>query len=362
MAVPRSSTPLWDPERLFKIKNPEHSGDFTCVGWAPSKGRRCWNPIAYHNRVAAKQMLRDLSFVEPSKVAASEQQTQKLNTIAYYSLCRSYHQDQANKMVTKWMEILWEEQRQLDRRVRNERLQEISRNEEAEDADSESNSTLTRRNTPSRPIASAHLPESRAASISSQALPTPPSTPASRRERGTAVQSGEVQVPAASPLRFQWPPSGPLEFNWPPSNLSSTTPTQLPSPPATPPRVEEPHLEPPLVVESPATPPVAVVETPPSPPSPTTEPLPAPTPCAENHVVRRTTDEDCGICLTTMVNTPLQELVWCKASCGQSAHKECFNTWQSHQNADAQCAYWSVSSLSSMSCRQIHRDYSRGKY
>jgi hypothetical protein len=49
-----------------------------------------------------------------------------------------------------------------------------------------------------------------------------------------------------------------------------------------------------------------------------------------------------------MVNTPPEELVWCKASCGRSAHGECFDTWQNHRNSDPQCMYWLVSPLLSV--------------
>lgn len=340
MAASRSSSgSLWDPERLFSIKNPEKCDQFTCVGYAPSQRRRCRNPIAYHNQVAAKQLLRDLSFIEPGKITASEQQSQKLQTVAYYSLCRRYHQDQANKMVTNWTSILREEQRQLGRRLRNERLQS-SRREEAEDADSESSSTFTRRASPSRSITPPRRPASRADSvISPPALPSPPSTPPSRRETAMAVQPQETEAPTASPAQFQWPPSGPLSFNWPPSNPSPAVPPQEPSPPTTPPRAEEPQLEAPVLIETPAAPPAAIIESS-STISPTIDPSPALTPCTANHVNRRTTDEDCPICTTAMVNTPQEELVWCKTSCGRSVHRECFDAWQNHRHADAQCVYW----------------------
>lgn len=47
-----------------------------------------------------------------------------------------------------------------------------------------------------------------------------------------------------------------------------------------------------------------------------------------DHVARRRIGENCPICLERMAGLPLNELVWCKSSCGQSVHVYCFAQWE----------------------------------
>jgi len=81
----------------------------SCVGWAPSKRRRCQNPIAEHNRSAAEYLLKEMSYRDPDTVTDDT-----LEMIAGYYLCRRYHQDQNADMVEKWKRTIRQEQRTLD--------------------------------------------------------------------------------------------------------------------------------------------------------------------------------------------------------------------------------------------------------
>jgi len=97
----------WNPESAFDIGNPDRCGTFTCVGWAPTQKRRCRNPIARHNQDAAREILNQLSRMDPLDV--SRTQTGQLENVARYALCRRYHQDQVDRMVREWKRILREE-------------------------------------------------------------------------------------------------------------------------------------------------------------------------------------------------------------------------------------------------------------
>ena len=82
---------------LLEVINPDR-GHCTCVGQAPSKGRRCQNPIAQHNRQSAFTLIdcleQDYLDKNPKKKALQE--------IASLLLCVRYHRDQAEQVARKW--------------------------------------------------------------------------------------------------------------------------------------------------------------------------------------------------------------------------------------------------------------------
>jgi hypothetical protein len=50
--------------------------------------------------------------------------------------------------------------------------------------------------------------------------------------------------------------------------------------------------------------------------------------CSVQHVNRRPLDGECLICREDCQNVPLEELVWCKSTCGHNFHKECLEEWR----------------------------------
>lgn len=87
----------WDPSELFKIG--AISDQITCVGYAPSKGRRCHNPIAAANRQEASNILSKLS----RKDFMRADMKSHLMDLASRLLCRRYHQNQASTVTTRWL-------------------------------------------------------------------------------------------------------------------------------------------------------------------------------------------------------------------------------------------------------------------
>jgi len=86
---------------LFQLVNPDKSS-ITCVGYAPSCGRRCRNPIAYHNVQAAKALMRRV--VRPG--VSNTDLKEMLFDLAEYTLCRRYHQDQAKNVSNRWFALV----------------------------------------------------------------------------------------------------------------------------------------------------------------------------------------------------------------------------------------------------------------
>jgi hypothetical protein len=66
---------------------------------------------------------------------------------------------------------------------------------------------------------------------------------------------------------------------------------------------------------------------------------------------RKPIEGDCPICVFEMEAG--EEIVWCKAACGQNFHKECFDQWKlSKRGGDVTCVYcrtpWQEDGVSGM--------------
>jgi hypothetical protein len=96
-AIKEEKHDSWDPVVTLGINNPD-TKTFTCVGYAPSKRRRCQNVIAGCNQTVVFAILHTLALLSPS----SSKIGQMLPEIASLSLCRRYHQNQADSVVAKW--------------------------------------------------------------------------------------------------------------------------------------------------------------------------------------------------------------------------------------------------------------------
>lgn len=72
---------------------------FSCVGYAPSKGRRCMNPVAAHNRAIFADTLYELA---GSDLEDSPARIQSLEKLAATGLCVSLHRPQAAEVASRW--------------------------------------------------------------------------------------------------------------------------------------------------------------------------------------------------------------------------------------------------------------------
>ncbi|KAI0180150.1 hypothetical protein GGR52DRAFT_229632 [Hypoxylon sp. FL1284] len=89
----------WDPNAVLELTNHAAYG-ITCIGHAPSKGRRCRNRVAQHKVASALSILR--TFGSAPKAAAS---LAELRPAAELLLCW-LHGNQASKMLSKWGYLL----------------------------------------------------------------------------------------------------------------------------------------------------------------------------------------------------------------------------------------------------------------
>ncbi|OCK83899.1 hypothetical protein K432DRAFT_321429 [Lepidopterella palustris CBS 459.81] len=295
-SLPESA--VWDPRATLRL---DAHGTFTCIGFASSKGRRCRNPIASHNSVEIEKAISRLAICEPR---ATRMQPE-LEDLALRALCRRNHQDQAPEVVESWQARM----RDLRRTLRTTRTVASPMPPSVTSTRSEARSHTERLTRPEGRLYRNRLP-----SPPTVVSPSPPTPRARTTIRLSRINTDNISVLDLTPASSTTPPSRQIP--------TSTTPSsQLLDPPATVPssRVASP---PPI-----PTPPVVY---PPSPTDTTPERPPRPT-CSRHltvHSTRRPIEEHCPICYTAMAELPLEALVWCKASCGQSVHRECFDKWR----------------------------------
>lgn len=92
---------LWNPTKVLGIINTDPGYQrITCIGYAPTQGRRCRNPINASNRAIIMETLDEIAYLQPDSHAVKSQ----LRAIAGPALCVRYHQNQAATVVKQWKE------------------------------------------------------------------------------------------------------------------------------------------------------------------------------------------------------------------------------------------------------------------
>lgn len=95
------------------------------------------------------------------------------------------------------------------------------------------------------------------------------------------------------------------------------------------------------ICKEPPTPPNTAVSTSPRHITPNPYKTTAPT-CTIKHATRRPQTEECPICTESLLDIPVEELVWCKGSCGRNIHRDCFELWKQYSERVVRCVIWFV--------------------
>ncbi|KAM0797364.1 hypothetical protein BDR22DRAFT_465115 [Usnea florida] len=323
--------PVWSPIEVLQLDL--NSSGFTCIGYAPSKGRRCHNPIACANRQEAANILREMSMLDPH----SKRLGKRLEELASRLLCRRWHQNQATDMKTLW-------RRQIDRHypatvctatVCIERYAIVERYTVVYASSVAPTSTVGR--TRASPRTTGQTTSLVARSPVRALAPEPLSVatitePRTRTSRINDLDGQESPQQAESTPTSPTQPDSPLqertlpEPNSPPTS-PVTEPTRNTSDTAAPQESTAARGEPARETSSP-------------------EHIPEPTPKPESHEepsphpARRPIEGECHICHEDFSSD--DATVWCKAQCGQNFHEECIRTWHEFSKAHArkkECPY-----------------------
>ena len=315
---------LWSPSEVLRL-DPNSSG-FTCIGYAPSKGRRCHNPIASANRQEAANILREMSMLDPH----SESLDKRLEGLAPRLLCRRWHQNQASNMKTLWRNEI---EKHYPATVRIERYAIVERYSVIYAPSVAATSTLVRmRAEPRTTSQTTSLAAHSSVQVSApEPLPVAPITEARRRTRSHNDLNGQESRPQAepSPTSSTQPDVTLQERNLPEPNSPPTSPVSesTRNTSSTAPQ-DRTAISREALHESSSIEPVTEPTTKQEPPE---EPLHAHT--------RRTIEGDCSICCEELSTD--DATVWCKAQCRQNFHVDCINTWHGFQGEwKKSCPYW----------------------
>jgi len=108
----------WDIRKTLDV-HPTPSEPFNCVGFAPSKGRRCQNPINISNRGTASRMLDRMDRSE-----SVSDITRDLRELASLLLCIRNHQSQVEKFYNKWQRLIAEEYLRVKQKEKEDEKEE----------------------------------------------------------------------------------------------------------------------------------------------------------------------------------------------------------------------------------------------
>ncbi|KAF2257791.1 hypothetical protein CC78DRAFT_549639 [Lojkania enalia] len=96
-----SSPTLWEPRSILNIDE-----DSRCVGYAPSRGRKCLMPLAQSSLYKVESLLNMLAAKQPDATCPDLQDT--LRQLAGFTLCVRFHQGQNSTIVQKWTDRISE--------------------------------------------------------------------------------------------------------------------------------------------------------------------------------------------------------------------------------------------------------------
>ncbi|KAI6092602.1 hypothetical protein F4821DRAFT_278838 [Hypoxylon rubiginosum] len=91
-----NDSPAWDPKIVLGLPNPEKGGKITCLGWAHTKGRRCWRGPSKARVSIALSILNGLG--SASEAAASPVELR----LALDILLCYHHLDQSSGILRQW--------------------------------------------------------------------------------------------------------------------------------------------------------------------------------------------------------------------------------------------------------------------
>jgi hypothetical protein len=291
---------LWCPEDILNLCE-----DGRCVGFAPSRRRKCQAIIRCTNANMVGKIIDEISRQRPDPILLRPW----LLRLAAHGLCVRFHQDQADAMVERWTNKI--------------------------------NAAFP------AGTSSARAPSPTSVAASSISL-TAPSQPDNLREtiRETMRCTNELlerlnnhspgQTPSISRIstsdisslalsRHSTIPSDSSEHTTTSSSSDVTRPTRTAILPRPRPQIFR-------TVTVPSTDENSTRSTASVTPTPQTQH------CTRRHARRLALDDTCPICFEgdNLSDCDAVDLVWCKSSCGRSAHKSCFETWRAQRVLDGQ--------------------------
>lgn len=341
--------------RIIEPINPEKDR-FSCVGYAPSKHRRCWNVVNGADVSSFDQHLRGFNEAE---LKHPEARSRKLRILAGLGLCVRYHRKtQITEVASKWDRAiaLWLSRREASQQQSPRTSESHGRAVSVAATSSHTRTRNTNSHRPSTPQTSTVIRQEtriRQSEEIIEAVEHTSSLGSASRERTQFNFTSERQPAAVSPPRPPEAARHPTRILTSPPRIAAAHAGQTEAMPTSA-RTSS--------TQTPRTAPSRAQSTVPPAATPVEQPSPVASPrvssvrsessrareserCTQQHARRKTIDDDCAICQFSMTSNDLAELVWCKAQCGTNFHRECWETWKRHRrsvapNSPLACVYW----------------------
>ncbi|KAF1944953.1 hypothetical protein EJ02DRAFT_463788 [Clathrospora elynae] len=307
----------WEPKDVLELCD-----DGRCVGYAPSKGRKCRMPIRYGNLERVNSLVTELRGQHPN----AELLRPTLRRIAKHGLCLRYHTHQVDETVEKWMRrirVAFPEALPA-RSIRTQYAGPTVRDQSAEHLSSSRQLILSSESL-SQPSRSSTMSSSPSLPAQSE-VETFQETVAAMQEFPQTAQRRPDQLSYAPPSadirprisRVSMSDISSLNLSRSSTVASSSIPREIIAGIIGATTAREDASSAAVSTASTASP--VVVPTPP----------PSSRRCTSTHVRRLPLNEECPICNEEglLLECDASALVWCRSSCGRTVHKSCFDDWR----------------------------------
>ena len=325
----------WVPSEVLQLED-----DRCCVGYAPSKGRKCLVRIRRDNVKRCNSLLRDLSEQQPDPDLLES----KLRRLAQCGLCVRFHQNQVDSMVAQWTQRM-----RAVFAARSDRIVRATARDELLAPSSRSSPSNPRRSTSMAapavvsPTAQSDIETLRTTIATMQAellaaqrrldllahdsvIPSPSRVSTSDISSLRLSRSTTTTSHSDTNGRRRSETSTNSHGSQPVVHASARSPTATPATSRTQP-VDTAGLN---------TRNTTPVTTRRSTPTSVAETRSAPPPCSSTHVHRLPYSEECSICYDgdDLSTCNSSEVVWCRSGCGRTVHKSCFDEWRARCTLD----------------------------
>jgi hypothetical protein len=315
----------WNPTDILQLCDGGR-----CLGYAPSKGRRCRISIGYRDTRRCQTLIIEIAEQRPEPCLLKPM----LESLAFHGLCERFHRYQVDDMVRKWSRIILSAYPPIPLDlIQNDISSAIS----STSSPPISLVSISRQSTSTLTASSVSLPDRSEVEVLQSTIEAMQETIRTAQRRLEVLQ----YAPPAASVTPSMSRVSTSDISTVHLSRSSTTQSiinsLLPTNTTRAPSGSAPTSTPETGIEAlqssttlRASPQTASSLTAFATGQPITQPFARPRTCGRSHVRRLPLDEECPICYdnTLISECNSSEVIWCRSGCGRSVHASCFDNWR----------------------------------
>jgi hypothetical protein len=316
----------WNPTDILQLSNVGQ-----CLGYAPSKGRRCRVSIRYHDIRRCQTLITEMAEQRPEPCVLKPM----LECLAAHGLCVRFHQYQVDDMVRKWNRMILSAYPPIPLDLISN---EISSVMSSTSSPYTSLVPVSRQSTSALTASSVSLPDHSEVETLQDTIAVMQETIRTAQRRlevlrytppVTANVTPSISRVSTSDISsLQLSRSSTIQSyinSLLPTNITRASTISAPTP--------RPDIGSEAALSSTAMQASTQTASPPT-TSATGQPITQTSgllrTCGRSHVRRMPLEEECPICYddTEMSECSRSEIIWCRSGCGRSVHASCFEGWR----------------------------------